>query len=456
MRSLSRVVWSEGMYLGTHHFQAQNRYFEESIRFAATALWTHAYGLLGCEMDAEALRTGTAAVLHARGVFPDGLPFQMAELDPLPPPRSLVDGFPPTKDHRTVYLSVPRSQPNRANTRIPNGPAEPNAENVRYLAESQTIFDETNGSDQKPVTLGRKNITIAFEGELRDSSTHLPVGRVVRSGAGQFVYDEKFVPPCLQISASDRLMHLLQSLLEIMEEKGSSLAQASQKKTSAQSGYSAHEIANFWFRHALNNSTAPLRHLFHAKRGHPEELYTELARLAGALCTFALDADPRTIPPYDHDQPDQCFGLLDARIRGHLETVMPTNCLSIPLRPAGNYLWSGEIGDQRVLGRSNWIFAIHSGMPEVDLISKTPTLIKICSQQFVPELVRRALPGFTLTHLPVPPAAVNANVETQYFSIGKSGPCWTHLVDSRKVGVYVPGDFPSPEIEILVVIETQN
>jgi type VI secretion system protein ImpJ len=95
-------------------------------------------------------------------------------------------------------------------------------------------------------------------------------------------------------------------------------------------------------------------------------------------------------------------------------------------------------------------------MPEVDLISKTPTLIKICSQQFVPELVRRALPGFTLTHLPVPPAAVNANVETQYFSIGKSGPCWTHLVDSRKVGVYVPGDFPSPEIEILVVIETQN
>jgi type VI secretion system protein ImpJ len=31
MKPLSRVVWHEGMHLAQHHFQAQNRYFEDSI-----------------------------------------------------------------------------------------------------------------------------------------------------------------------------------------------------------------------------------------------------------------------------------------------------------------------------------------------------------------------------------------------------------------------------------------
>ena len=39
VKFLSRVVWSEGMYPGPHHFQLISRYFEDSIRFAASELW---------------------------------------------------------------------------------------------------------------------------------------------------------------------------------------------------------------------------------------------------------------------------------------------------------------------------------------------------------------------------------------------------------------------------------
>jgi type VI secretion system protein ImpJ len=91
---------------------------------------------------------------------------------------------------------------------------------------------------------------------------------------------------------------------------------------------------------------------------------------------------------------------------------------------------------------------------EPDLIAKTPQLVKLCSKDFVPQLVKRALPGMALSHLPVPPQAISARVETQYFGISRSGPCWDHLVQTRRVGVYVPGEFPSPEVEILVVLES--
>ena len=77
MKLLSRVVWSEGMYLGPHHFQVQSRYFEDSIQFAVSSLWFAAYGVAGLELDAEALRNGTVSLIHARGIFADGLPFNM-------------------------------------------------------------------------------------------------------------------------------------------------------------------------------------------------------------------------------------------------------------------------------------------------------------------------------------------------------------------------------------------
>ena len=87
-------------------------------------------------------------------------------------------------------------------------------------------------------------------------------------------------------------------------------------------------------------------------------------------------------------------------------------------------------------------------------MDSTPRLIKVCTPPFVRELVKRALPGLALTHLPVPPPAISARVETQYFGVSRTGPCWDHMVKTRQIGVYVPGDFLDPEIEMLVVLET--
>src|SRR5437016_7705912 len=106
MKSLSRVVWQEGMYLGPHHFQAQSRYFEDSIHFATAALWPHTHGLVGCALDEEALTNGTVSIVHARGIFPDGLLFHMPESDPLPLARNIAELFPPTRDKVTVLLAV--------------------------------------------------------------------------------------------------------------------------------------------------------------------------------------------------------------------------------------------------------------------------------------------------------------------------------------------------------------
>jgi type VI secretion system protein ImpJ len=137
-----------------------------------------------------------------------------------------------------------------------------------------------------------------------------------------------------------------------------------------------------------------------------------------------------------------------------LEIIVPSQAVVIPLRPAARYFYEGEIRDQRCLGRSRWILGLRSPIGEADVISRTLQYVKACSAQFVPELVKRALPGLGLTHMPVPPAAVSAKVDAQYFVVTRSGPCWEHIMRTSKVGVYVPGELPAPEIELIVLLES--
>jgi len=449
MRYLSSVVWSDGMYLGPHHFQAQNRYFEDASRFVTQSLRYEAYGFTGFELDAESLRNGVVGVIHARGLFADGLPFDMPECDPAPEARLIGELFPPTRDFLLVHLAIPRRKPAGQNcTDGVSGDVS-----SRYAGTPTLICDENTGQDEKPVQLGRKNIRLIFDTESLDDLESLPIGRIKRDNSGRFVYDPAFIPPCLRISASETLLMTLRRLVEILEEKSSTLLRGGPGRGTFQAGMSARDVASFWFLHAINAGLGPLRHLFLSKRGHPEELFQEMSRLAGALCTFGMDSHPRTLPIYDHNRLDQCFQELDAHIRKHLEIMIPTQSISVPLKQVSRNFFEGDLTDARTLGASRWLLAMHAGLGEADLIGKAPVVVKFCSAAFVPELVKRALPGMKLGHLSVPPSAIAARVEYQYFAISKGGPCWDHILQTRKIGVYVPSDIPNPELELLVITD---
>jgi type VI secretion system protein ImpJ len=448
MKSLSRVVWWEGMHLGPHQFQAQSRYFEDSIRFCVSMLWSHAVGFATYALDTEALKNGTVSLLHASGILPDGLAFNMPDSDPLPEPRNFAKLFPPTRYTLTVLLAITARRQDGRNCALEQ---EEGNDGVRFIRQTTTIADETTGHDEKSVGLGRKNFRLVLDSELTEDTVRLPIARIMRSGSGDFIPDPEFIPPCIHVGASERLMDLTGRLIEIMEEKSSSLA-----RSGAGDGFSfsTGDIASFWFRHTVNASLAPLKHHYLSKRGHPEELFLEMSRLAGGLCTFALDSHPRMLPAYDHNNPDVCFAAMDKQIRDHLELVIPTNCVQIEITKTADYLYAGAITDERCVGRATWLLGVRSDIGEVDLITKAPQLIKICSEKFVTELVRRALPGLSLRHVSSPPPAVAPRAETQYFLINRSGPFWENIVQTRRVGIYIPGDIPNPAIDLLAVLES--
>jgi type VI secretion system protein ImpJ len=179
-----------------------------------------------------------------------------------------------------------------------------------------------------------------------------------------------------------------------------------------------------------------------------------MSRLGGALCTFGLNSHPQELPGYDHDDLEKCFSALNSHIRAHLELVVPSNCVQIPLTLSGKNFRNGDVSDQRCLDRARWVLAVRANTGEAEVITKTPRVVKVCSKDLLPELVKTALPGLGLSHLPVPPSAIAPKVEFQYFGISRTGSSWEHIVQTRKVGIYIPDELPGAEIELLVVLDS--
>jgi type VI secretion system protein ImpJ len=455
MKQLSNIVWNEGMHLAQHHFQAQSRFFEDTVQFALTSLFFKPYGVVACELDAEALRNDSVSLVHARGVMPDGLPFDIPASDPALRPLAIRDRFSPTSDSHLVLLAIPAYRPDGSNFAT-NG-ASYGEPTTRYTAESTVVRDDMTGRDERTLTVGRKNFRLLLDSDMESVDASglvvLPLARVRRDGAGHFIYDEEYVGPSLHIGASPRLMSQLHRLLEILDAKAETLVRG--RRGSADE-FAQREVANFWLLHTIHASVPTLRNYLQAKRVHPERLYVELARLAGALCTFALDAHPRTIPPYDHDLPEPCFDALGRHIRSYVEVVAPTGRTAIPLTASGPNLFTCTVRDPRSFGPAKWFLGVRSSLQTNEVIARVPALTKVCSQRFVLELVKRAFPGLRLDHLPYPPASISPKPDTVYFAIERSGPCWDTIVSTQEVGVYVPDAVPGAQLELAIVIDADR
>jgi type VI secretion system protein ImpJ len=454
MKQLSRVVWTEGMHLAQHHFQAQNRYFEDSVDFALSQLFFAAYGVAGCELDREALRNGTVALLHARGVMPDGLAFDIPSSDAPPPPLLIGDLFSPTRDNHLVLLTIPRFSQGRASvTQNGDGRGAASATpRTRFVAAPRMVSDDMTGRDERSVSLGQKNFRLTLDlepGAPSDDVALLPIARVRRDGSGHFIYDPEYIAPCLHIGASERLVALLRRLVDVLDARAVAMGRG---RPGAVSDFARTEIAGFWLLHTIHSSLPVLRHYLQIKQVRPEQLFVEMSRLAGALCTFALDADPRTLPAYDHDQLELAFGGLDRHIRSHLELVTQSGPTVIPLRETDPSLHTGLVADQRAFGNAQWILGVRASTSSLEIATRIPQLAKVCASKFTLELVRRGFPGMGIAHMPAPPSSIAPRDDTQYFLITRAGPCWDTLSTTGEIGVYVPDILANAQLELIIAV----
>jgi len=447
MRRLQPVIWAKGTFLSPQHLQAQDIFHEDLLQFRTDALNPFPWGFRTLTINREALAAGDFAIDHASGIFPDGLVFEIPESDTAPAPKSLASYFSMTRDTIDVYLAVPAWRNGNVNIATGNSDAD-----TRYVVEVSLMRDENASQIERPVQIARKNFRLLVDSEAREGVPAIKVARVTRTDSGILQLDTSYVPPLLDIKASDYLMSIARRLLEILTAKSGSLSGMRRQKAGGLADFSASDIANFWLLYTVNTFLPPLRHLFEVKRGHPETLFNMMNQLAGSLTTFSTKIMPRDLPLYDHRELGARIGDLDDKLRYLLETVIPSNFVALPLKYSSPSIYTTAINDDKYLANTKMYLAMNAEMPEADLIQKAPQLVKPCSATHLEHLVRNALPGLSMRHLPIPPNAIPVKLNYQYFSLNQDGPAWEAIRRSRNFAAWVPSDFPNPQLELIIVL----
>lgn len=442
------------MFLMPQHFQAQDEYFEQELNFRSNAATFANWGLTGIGVDEASLTNGFFTLRHCEGVLPDGVTFEMPVSDELPQGRPVEEMFPPTQPTLDVYLTIPQVRPSaRSFASSAKGQEVTNGHgSTRYIAETRAVVDATLGSDEKPIQVGKKSFRLMFGGEALEGFSSMKIAQINRSPAGTYVLSAKFIPPLLNIVASDYLMMLARRQVEVLTAKSASLALPRKQRGRDVADFTTTEVANFWLLHTVNSYLPELKHIWKVRRGHPDVLYRAMLRLAGALTTFTITQSVRDLPDYDHDNLGECFTSLDTRIRELLETVLPSKCVIIPLDLTDKLVWSGTINDERHLKDSQFILSVSASVPVDELIKKFPQLAKLAAPNDIPRLIRNSLPGLGLRYLTSPPAAVPTKLDNHYFGLIQSGALWDSLTQSRAVSVFVPSEIADPKMELLVVL----
>lgn len=443
------VLWTKGLLLNAQQLQAQDRFLEDVIQFQLTTLTYNPWGVYALGADREALAGGVFSLAAAAGIFPDGLLFDIPETDAAPPPKPLEEHFRPDQATLDVYLAVPEYRPGGQNVS-----SVQTDRNTRFRAEVLLRRDENTGLAEQPVQVARKNLRLLVEGESLEGNSVLRVARVRRAASGDYQLDDAFVPPLINISASDYLLAITRRLVEILSAKSTGLAGTRRQKSQGLAEFSIADVASFWLLYTVNTHMPQLRHLFQTRRGHPAELYAAMVSLAGALTTFSSTVHPRDLPAYDHADPGPGFAALDATIRDLLETVVPANYAALPLRLARPSIYATAIDQDRYLTSPQWFLAVSAEINQADLVAKAPKLIKLSSADRIDRLVKQALPGLGLTYAATPPSAIPVKVKHNYFQLALSGDEWDAIRLARHLAAYVPSEFPNAELELVVVLPT--
>jgi type VI secretion system protein ImpJ len=447
MKRLQPVVWQKGALLTPQHLQGQDRFIESLLQFQMESLNFRPWGLATLQIDQEALAAGLLSITRASGLFPDGLPFEIPESDPAPPPKPLAPYFETQNGPVTAFLAVPLYREHGLNVSV----AGQNLD-TRYVAGVETVRDETSQQSEKPIQVALKNLRLLVEGETSRGTSTLGIGRISRSEAGLFQLDPLFVPPLLDIASSSYLTSIVRRLVEIISARSSELAGMRRQKNQSLAEFTSADIASFWLLYTINTHLPLLRHIYESKHGHPDELFSLMLSLAGALTTFSLQVHPRDLPVYDHDDLGTCFGQLDEKLRFLLETVIPSNFVSLPLKLVRPSIYATSLDEDKYLSNTKMYLAVNAEMGEAELIHKAPQLIKVCSANHIEHLVQHALPGLQLTHLTTPPSAIPVKLNFQYFSLNQSGLAWEAIGRARNVAAYVPGDIRNPQLELIILL----
>jgi len=433
MSTTSRVVWSEGMFLRTQHLQQQDRWVEALVHAVTRHVRLNTWGFQQIELDQGLLAQGKIAIRRASGIMPDGTAFFLPDEAPGPEPIDIAAAAAQT----IIYLALPVQVAGSAEIDLPGKETT----GARYVTHEADIRDSLAYADGvAPIHIAKLRFQLLQGSVARDAYASLPMARVSAVMTdGAVVLDNEFPIPCLTFAVSPYLTG-------IVDELAGKLASIARERAAFVTGrrpQGAGDLADFMALQLCNRYLSAARHLAAQRAGHPEDLYRWLLEFLGEASSFRTDdAVAPEIEPYRHGEPWLGFRPLITEVRRILlELARPDRkAIPIPLRLFPSGARAAEVQDTSLFTDSIFYLAVQGRVAPDVIRQRLPGQITIGPAENLEALVRAAVPGIPLRHVPMVPREIPARRQMIYFELDRNNEFWIRLPQSAGLAINVNGD----------------
>ena len=442
-----RPLWNEGALLSPQQFQQQSEW--EAFRSAGIAALSapFAWGVERVEFDERLLGSGLIQVTHLRLWLPDGALVDTGVSDLPPEPREL--DLSQRSDRVTVVIALPLLQSGLNNVQQELVMAD---RPLRYREEWVSVQDAF-GSEEESVAVARFNLAVRFEHEDNASWECCPVARLIRDGQA-WRQDPTFIPPMALFSASPAIRERLVLLNRQLRSRRQRLMSMRRESNERLADFAVADVSLFWLLNALNSHARVLTEFERFPARHPEQVWAELARLAGSMLTFSLDSDLDAIPGYDHAEPEKTFPPLFELITGLLEASLPSRVIALDMSRPDDQTWKASLHDIRLREEADLYLSVRSDVPAWQVAEKFPALCKAGSPDEVNAISTIALKGIPLIAVNRVPAALPVRMENQYFALDMESVAARDMLEQGVCMFYVPTLLGRLELELFAVLRS--
>ncbi|WP_410516207.1 type VI secretion system baseplate subunit TssK [Pantoea allii] len=332
---IHRPLWNEGVLLSPQQFQQQSEWDAFSRAGIAARGSAFPWGVGRVELDEAMLASGRVLAQSLRLWLPDDTLVDTRFSDLPPEPREIEVPVSASNAPVTVYVALPVMQAGIVNVQTDRVPAE---RPLRYREAWETIADRF-GHEEESMAVARFNLAFRFGHEDNSAWDFCAIARLLQDGQGGWCQDPDFIPPMALFSASRNLCERLALLNLQLRSRRQRLMSMRRESNDRMADFTVADVSLFWLLNALNSHARVLSEYERFPDRHPEQVWAELARLAGSMLTFSLEHDLDAIPGYDHRAPEKTFPPLFDLISELLEASLPSRVVAVRMERMDPETW---------------------------------------------------------------------------------------------------------------------
>ncbi|MCX7888227.1 MAG: type VI secretion system baseplate subunit TssK [Rhodobacteraceae bacterium] len=442
MSDANRVVWTEGLFLRTQHFQEQDRHTEALMRAGLRAAPLQAWGFTRIELDEAALGAGLLGIARAEGILPDGTPFAMPGDAALPAPVRIRNDQPAG----VAVLAVPAEQPGAAS--IDPAHAEPSG--ARFRGRPKTVRDTVRGgAEAEEIEVAELQTRTFLPGEPTAGFVTLPFARIdgVRAD-GSVSLADGYLAPALTIGAvpwyGAFLQEVVTGLDRIAEAHGGLVL-----------GGAGRSVENLLILELANAARPRFAHRHAQNLMHPGELYAELAELAGRMATYGSSSRRLSeLPVYDHADPQPAFSALADTLRSLILTLrhVEPKSRALPVARHSQNIWKVRIDNPELLKSSRIVIRVGSELSDESLRRLFVDQATVGAADAFEALWKSRLPGIPLKPLHSQPREIPYDGERLCLELDQKSEHWAQLLEAPGFVLGVSGVLErEPQIDCYAV-----